>query len=262
MDNYRSLFLICLILLSLSAGRCSDQGSSGKTLSADQVIPEDTLITIESYYVKQGSCQCGPTSFYMIFKFYGDNKIDGSFWDLPGCATEYSLKEDLSVVEKTSLVSRWLGVTCGWFAGDLTGKMAGGITIKELDEKIRNLTADKANPYYNVASNIVSNTDDSVANLLQFNRINDSFLQQLIPVIIHLDRSSLYAGHFMVLAGYDSATGLVYYIDPNKNDSDPVLQSVSLTDFINSHWYISPDDSSTNPNAYWDGTWIGFTHAD
>jgi len=190
----------------------------------------------------------------MIFKFYGDNRVDTGFWDLPDCGTEYSLKEDLSVVEKTSLVSRWLGVTCGLIDGEIIA----GITIKNLNRKIMNLTADKVNPYYSVESN----TDNSVDNSSQFAVINNSFLQQQVPVIIHLDRPSPYTGHFMILAGYDSASGIVYYMDPNKKESDPVLQSVSLTDFLDSNWYVSPDESSTNPDAYWDGTWIGFIHAE
>ncbi len=259
MLKHRPLFLIFLVILAVVLNGCSDQGSStGYVYENPEVTPEDPVVpeipsaALESCFVKQGSGQCGPASFYMIFKFYGDNKIDTGFWDLPLCSTEYSLKEELSTVTKDSLVSSWLGVANS------------GITVVNLDKKIRNLTADKAAPYYTV----ISNTSDGADNAEQFETINSSFLQKQKAVIIHVSRPDIFgiplAGHFMVLAGYDSASGRVYFIDPNKNDDDPVLQSVSLAGFLNSSWYRSPDYSLTYPvpDAYWDGTWIGFTHAE
>lgn len=238
---YKPLVL-CMFAILLFFISCADQESS-----------DFSVYAWNSFFVKQGSGQCGPTSFYMIFKSYGDNTDPGIFHELPACDSEIDLRENLSVVTKDSSVSKWLGVTDS------------GITITKLSTKISNLTFDGQSPFYNVSGN----TDDKYNNnLFQFLLINKLYLQNGIPVIIHLRRPELanvqiFSGHYMVLAGFSSKSKIIYYIDPNKNDSDPAVQCVSLSDFLSSDWYHSPDYSLLNPvpDAFWDGTWIGFTHA-
>ena len=242
MKNYRKHLILYILAIALFNITCSDQDSSDYSLSIGQ-----------SFFVEQGSGQCGPTSFYMIFKFYGDNTDPGIFRELPDCDAEIDLRENLTIVTKDSAVSKWLGVTDS------------GITITKLKTKISGLTIDRLRSFYYVSGN----TDDNYDNkFLQLSLIYNSFLRYGIPVIIHLRRPNwgniqIFSGHFMVLAGYNNKNGTIYYIDPNKNNDDPVVQTVSVSDFLNTNWYHSPDYSSVNPvpDAYWDGTWIGFTHA-
>jgi hypothetical protein len=94
------------------------------------------------------------------------------------------------------------------------------------------------------------------------------------PVIIHLKRRFAdlgVSGHYLVVIGYDRATGEVLYLDPNDSGFDPreegydpdaldwseAVRRVSRDDFINSYWYQKP----WYPDARWDGKWLGFTRS-
>lgn len=233
MREKKASIAAAFFILLISAA-CSDSGSG-----------YDPFVDA-SFFVKQGSGQCGPTSFYMIFKYYGDNTYSGNFGEMPGCAEPLLLQEDLGTVTEESGVSTWLGVTDS------------GITIGNLFQKISSLGDDGCIPYYSLDGN----TDDSLdANGDKLEHIIQKFFIRELPVIIHLERANpLYSGHYIVLVGFDPAQELLYYVDPNKNDGDPAIQSVSLKKFLNTEWYRSPDYSAWNPvpDAYWDGTWIGF----
>jgi hypothetical protein len=220
---------------------------------SDESAVDFSLFIDSSFFVKQGSGQCGPTSFYMIFKFYGDHIYSSVFREMPGCSEAILLQEDLTEVTEDSGVSTWLGVT------DY------GITITELTDKITNLADDACGAYYHVEGN----TDDSLSdNSGMFSQINKHFLNRGFPIIAHLERPDwmglpLFSGHYIVVAGYNETEKKVYYVDPNKNDDDPAIQSVPLSDFLKTDWYRSPDYSLTYPipDAYWDGTWAGFYRA-
>lgn len=205
---------------------------------------EMLTVAADEFFVKQGSGQCGPTSFYMIFRYYGDNTFQGEFTELPGCAEVFPLQEDLTEVTADSGVSRWLGVT------------SSGIGIESLMEKISLLSTDRNYPWYITSGDTSTTTEQRES---RFMVIYNNFLVNDIPVIIHLSRPAL-TGHFMVIAGYDPRHKTVYYVDPNKADDAPDVQSVALSDFLNSQWYESPESPLT-PYGYWDGTWIGFWHA-
>ncbi len=205
-----------------------------------------------SFFVKQGSGQCGPTSFYMIFKYYGDHKYKGTFTELPDCTETIPLQEDLDIVTKDSGVSEWLGVTDS------------GIKTEALLDKIMRLAHADHVQYYTV----YGNTDENMQNKKDvFNRINRDFLKEHRPVILHLSRPrvagfKILSGHYIVLTGYNAGAERVYYVDPNRKEKDSVIQSVPLKDFLENRWYHSPDYSLTwpVPDASWDGTWIGFYH--
>ena len=199
----------------------------------------------DNFFVKQGTGQCGPTAFYMIFRYYGDNNFIGDFTELPECSEKLSLQEELTEVTADSGVSRWLGVT------------GSGIGIASLKEKISLLSTDRNYPWYITGGETSTTT---VLRETRFMEIYNSFLKNDIPVIIHISRPAL-TGHFMVLVGYDPRHGIVYFVDPNKDDSSPDVQSIGLYDFLNSQWYESPENPLT-PYGYWDGTWIGFRHAE
>jgi len=199
----------------------------------------------DNFFVKQGSGQCGPTAFYMIFRYYGDNNYMGEFTELPGCDQILPLQEELVEVTSDSGVSKWLDVTTS------------GIGIGSLKEKISRLTTDRNYPYY------ITQGDTSTTTILheaRFMIIYNNFLRNDLPVIIHLARPAL-TGHFMVLVGYDPRHRVVYYVDPNRDDGVPAVQNVDLYDFLNTQWYESPENPLT-AYGYWDGTWIGFRHGE
>lgn len=203
----------------------------------------------DDFFVRQGAGQCGPASFYMIFRYYGDTTFDGEFTGLPDCSEIFPLQEELTEVTEDSAVSKWLGVTDT------------GIAIAALKDKISRLTADRNTPWYITEGDIVKTEI-----LLQerFLIIQTMYLNNDLPVIIHLSRPDIsgipVTGHYMVLAGYDPGKKVVYYIDPNRDEDSPVIQRVDLHDFLYSQWYESPDNMLI-PNGYWDGTWIGFRHS-
>ena len=207
-----------------------------------------SLFADNSFFVRQGSGQCGPTSFYMIFKYYGDNNFKGQFTEL-GSTENLLLQENLTEVTKESAVSRWLGVTDS------------GINIKDLLNKISDLSGDGINPYYTTEADTEITDADRQS---RFAKIYNNYLKNDLPVIIHMRRPKILniplSGHYMVLVGYDSEKKLVYYVDPNKNEGVPAGQCVKIREFLNSGWYSSPDNSLV-PDAYWDGTWIGFKHS-
>lgn len=198
----------------------------------------------DDFFVKQGSAQCGPTSFYMIFRYYGDNTYPGEFTELPDCADVLPLQEDLAEVTSDSGVSRWLGVT------------STGITAGNLKEKISRLSTDRNYPWY-ITEGDIQKTDTLQEE--RFSVIYNNYLRNDLPVIIHISRPAPLTGHYMVLVGFDPQHKNVYYIDPNRDMEAPVVQSVGLESFLDKQWYESPDNPLI-PYGYWDGTWIGFRH--
>ncbi|HOW83744.1 MAG TPA: C39 family peptidase [Spirochaetota bacterium] len=231
----KNKILITAVALSAICMSCSIDGS-GYDVFVDS-----------TFFVKQGSGQCGPTSFYMIFRYYGDNAYAGNFGEMPDCPVALDLQEELDTVTQDSGVSAWLGVTDS------------GINVEDLHNKISNLGNSDCSAYYSVDGN----TDNSLnANNAEMSHIVEDFIDRERPVIIHLERANpLYSGHYIVLVGFDPAGERVYYVDPNKNDEDPVVQSVSISAFLGSAWYRSPDYDPVwypIPDAYWDGTWVGF----
>lgn len=232
MKFFKAVLKLVIILPLFLTGFSCLQGEGMLTLAGDD------------FFVRQGPGQCGPTSFYMIFRYYGDNAFTGEFTELPDCAAVFPLQEELAEVTSGSGVSRWLGVT------------GTGISSGELMDKISRLSADRNYPYY------ITTGDTSTTTLLRETRfffIYNNFIKNDLPVIIHLSRPAL-SGHFMVLVGFDPHDKTVYYVDPNRDEDSPVVQGVGLSDFLNSQWYESPENTLT-PYGYWDGTWIGFRHA-
>ena len=105
----KNKILITAVALSAICMSCSIDGS-GYDVFVDS-----------TFFVKQGSGQCGPTSFYMIFRYYGDNAYAGNFGEMPDCPVTLNLQENLDMVTQDSGVSTWLGVTdSGINIGDLT----------------------------------------------------------------------------------------------------------------------------------------------
>jgi len=219
-----------------------------------------------AFNVKQGAGQCGPASFYLIFRYYGDDKknicfskgINGPLFrmDISSLKSEKgNTNNDNSavIIKRNSPVSKWMNGRSGstdW--GELTAAVNELYYLKKDGKKDR---------YYSV---IESNDDvisPSQSNLqsrkvMFFDRIVLSYLDMNRPVIVHLKRKWPYSGHYIVLIGYDRNTSTIFYMDPN-NKSGEIVRKVSSDSFLCSYWYEGDPELNWG-NACWSGRWIGF----
>ena len=223
-----------------------------------------------AFYVKQGPGQCGPASFYMVFRYHGDDRRDYWFSKgvkgdlfrmgidyLPGGAVTGTGDSSLVTIKKNSPVSKWMNGnnrSTGW--GELTG------AINSLYYVGINRKREK---FYSVIESCDRITEPGPNNLNIrktnfYNRIVSGFLGRNRPVIVHLKRSWPFPGHYIVLIGYASATSTVYYMDPNNNTGG-VVKKIPADDFIGSYWYEG-DPRLHWGKACWNGRWIGFYRAE
>lgn len=219
-----------------------------------------------AYLVKQGPGQCGPASFYIVFRYYGHDTGNFRFSKGPDGAVftmgtgELQPDKGSGTGEKKPVIIMKDSPVSGWMNGK-----DNSTDWSELAEAISNLYYVRSNnireKFYPV---IVSNNKATVpgskthkARKIIFNEmIVPMFLDHNRPVIVHLKRKWPYPGHYIVLIGYNSATGTVYYMNPNYDGGD-IIKSVSAEDFTGSYWYQSDNEQSWG-RAYWNGQWIGF----
>lgn len=219
-----------------------------------------------SFYVKQGPGQCGPASFYIVFRYYGDDSKDflfskganGSLFrmgknDLQGDAVSGGGNDSPVVIKKNSTVSKWMNGSdnsTDW--GELTAAVNNLFLVNNNNGRER---------FYSV---IESEDRASVPDggSLQARRKNfydmivARFLNRNRPVIVHLKRKWPYPGHYIVLIGFDPATATVYFMDPNDSTGD-IVKKVSLDDFTGLYWYEANPELRWG-RACWNGQWIGF----
>ncbi len=208
------------------------------TLSAMQ--PYQTPGSFEP--VPQGSAQCGPTSFYMIFNYFNDQQL----FVKDNCTTIIDFSDKHTKITKDSQISQYF-----------LGGSSYGISLKNLKTKIDNIyEVGSCNPYYiseleNSYTGYNSNGEKERRERLEY--IKNNYLDNNIPVILHLKRFWFLWGHYIVLTGYDDINGVIYYADPNG----ALLNTVTIDDFIKKNWYLHKGDP-IYMQARWDGKWIGF----
>lgn len=236
--------------------------SNDNDSSSDQENTTFFGITQEDIYTHQGPNQCGPACFYMVFKYYKDYTFEGTLSISPDCIGDSILNgisEIFSVILSDSWVSQWLNTN------------ADGITCDQFIEKIGFISiceADVSRPFYSAVEGscavlgIDSDNPSSAINMEKkerFSYIVTNYLINKYPVLIHLRRGTYYPGHWIVLTGYDSKKNEVYYMNPLKEDTAPIIETIGYDSFIIEGWYTHAD-FWWYPDAYWDGTWIGFHH--
>jgi hypothetical protein len=86
--------------------------------------------------------------------------------------------------------------------------------------------------------------------------IRENLLNRNMPVVIHLQSSIPFCGHYVTLVGFDSRRSTVYYADSLRSRSG--VQSVSLEEFLGSWFYVS----GKYYKARWDGEWMAIWHAE
>jgi hypothetical protein len=213
------------------------------------------------YFVKQDDFQCGPASFYTIFKYYGDNRRPYPFY-YPTLGSPLNLyltavtSNGVDVLTGSDSVSAWImGVAISTTWNMLVGAV-----------RMLSFMADGAlSFFYTGVASHDSETDNNdagravrLSNFME--QIVPEFFEKNRPVIAHLKRTWPYPGHYLVLIGYDYLTETVYYMDPNGDESAPV-GTVSLENFINEFWYSGPM-SAWYGRARWSGRWLGFFRAE
>ncbi len=222
------------------------------------------------YFVPQvtgasGIATCGPTSFYMMLKFFDFQAVFEPDESDPRCPYWYcplscpaALNDAIHYPSKVSLYSR----AYRYLAKNQWDCLIGGASISTLEYAARKLKYNDGTKALNTTQKYTTRTKDPAIKAAQLNIIKSGYLDHNAPVIIHLSRKTG-VGHYIVIAGYHQ--GYVYFLDPNEGahgqsgtgtciDSDCLLQKIPYTNFINDSWYIN----SGLGDGYWDATWAGF----
>lgn len=197
--------------------------------------------------VAQGSSQCGPASFYNIFNFLGANQAfkEVNLSEHPEDMAVYGNK-----VTKDTAICKWIN------GGNTSG--TSWTQLKSAADKLH--AAGSTLPYFK--SELNSNTTDygtTAGDTERENRLNyikTNYLDKNHPVMIHLRRNYYLAGHYIMITGYDPASGKVYYVDPNGGSAGEITK----TSFVKDKWYISPSNTASYYRARWDGEWMAFYH--
>ncbi len=192
--------------------------------------------------VPQGSAQCGPASFYMIFNHFNDHGL----YTGKDCSTAIDQSAKLATVTKDTAIVKYIN----------NGSTA-GTTWEQLKDAADGLYKNCAARYTSELNNRFTDyhvAADEAEREKRFAYIVRNYLKNNRPVIIHLKRLYLFSGHYVVLIGYDESENRVYYADPNKGR----ICSAAYDDFIREKFYVSPDNSAAYYRARWDGEWMGF----
>ncbi len=257
----------------VSCNTGSDTGA-GDNSSDDGAVPEPVNSYIgvvdENFFVQQDDSLCGPASFYMIFKYYGDPCSGAVLSINPECAANAiisGIDEIFSVILSSSWITSWLdsfldGVDCKNFFEKITSLSrcieGEGVPFYSVVDGSCNLTGEAPDDY---------EAEENIERRNRFEYILENFLKNGYPVILHLRRTYddypllWYPGHYVVLMGYDTDTQEVYIMDPFQEFGDHAAMTVPHDSFIMQRWYEGAGiTSKIYPAARWDGTWIGFHH--
>lgn len=222
-------------------------------------IVEDPAV----YFVSQGPSQCGPTAFYMIFKYLGDH--------LPGAGpTGADLAETIpgdgvSVLGESSKIAA--------FIRSQPGTYPAGTDWRRLEAAARRLRRGAKAFYPCIQSNpreTGNHGQGEAEREVIFERDLVAFLETDTPVLVHLKRPYGMAGHYLTVIGHDPGSDEVLYLDPNNRALDPraegfdpneadwsqAVERVPRSEFVAGYWYKQPGTLG----ARWDGKWLGFTH--
>ena len=223
---------------------------------------------IANYFQQQNSAICGQTSMYMIARYYGHVGKD-HVGDYPYKTLNllgYWVSVDLDSYADVN--KYWLFYVAGGMPITRVGTAIGALEmvdgIKKNNIKFYNNRYYAKNPNgLGYASGQKTTYDKTATNdnmyelAARLDYIKANYLDLGIPAVIHLDRVSG-TGHYVILAGYDPASGTIYYVNPNWgacHTTGDKLESVDVSSFILDEWYVCGDDP-----AFWDGKWFVFYH--
>lgn len=218
-----------------------------------------------SFYIQQGPAMCGPTAFFLIFNYYKDNQIpspyffdkNGNIVDLfqpiPKLKGKMNKNIDQERLTQETKISKWINPEGNATRWSRLKEGAKNLYHKDTHGNLKN--------YYTIVRSndaAISGTHEGIKTrkkILETEIL--PFLDKNHPVIVHLKRKGLFSGHYIVLVGYDQIKGSVFFIDPNKKNSDPVIQHVDQNRFVGKSWYKGSAPRYWG-KAEWDGKWLGF----
>ena len=218
------------------------------------------------YHVKQGAGQCGPASFYIVFRYHGDDLreyrfskgADGDVFrmginDLQRDDEPGSSKSLPVIIKKNSPVSKWMNGknnSTGW--KELAGSIKNLFYVKDNNQRKRFYSVIEYNDRESVPG--AKNLRDRKK--IFYDKIVPLFLNRNRPVIVHLKRKWPYPGHYIVLIGFDPGSSALFYMDPSDY-SGAIVKKVPIDEFIGSYWYEANPELRWG-RACWNGQWIGF----
>lgn len=250
--------------------------------------------SVAASWVQQDSAQCGPTSFYMIFKYYEDHLSANSYYDdtteLIGLNSEgynKDLRINVTYLSQKSSISIWLGIDDGSV-----------LVRSDFYDKISVLKngSDLSQPHYTMSDRTYVTDQLALSDVSEksgrLDYIIDNYLSKGYPVIIHLERVWYKSGHFVILAGYeekydeygnvDTDNSEIIYMDPNLDKYEYENMTINWTDqdegigvpanpllrvtrknFLEERWYRSEAYLYVwnDVRAWWDGIFYGFIPA-
>ena len=233
---------------------------SASAMQPYEIIQKDP----KAYYAKQAGPQCGPAAFYMLVKYYKDHLK--RFYDTSGNPVDLSLGSNHDKNNTRALPDRVTGESgvSQWIKGGArsTGwkRLLNG--TRELYSKNKEGNLQR---YYTCVDSHDSmtgrNKKGGETRMTNFKkRIKPLFLNENRPVIVHLKRRWPFPGHYIVLVGYDESKGVVYYMDPNLEEYDDLIQEVPFKTFIDDDYWYEGNAPAFWGNARWSGRWLGFYH--
>jgi hypothetical protein len=198
-----------------------------------------------------GSGYCGPASIYHIISYYGDwgeyeYKTPSGLW----------AETPLEIPEITEANPMFIDVTdFGIFIQPDPDMGSGWIDLKKVAKLYR--SRNTRDPLYQT---YVCSEDTEIEAIetrrARLGYIRDHLLTKGLPVVIHLESSIPFYGHYITLIGHSLDRNEVYYVDSLKHDSG--VLSAPADDFLGS-WFYSAGLLYT---ARWDGEWMALWHPD
>ncbi|MBU1171408.1 MAG: C39 family peptidase [Proteobacteria bacterium] len=214
MKTKSSCFLACVIVI-LTLFACGSNGNS-KSSSGISVIQQPYEKTAQWSWVApiDGSGYCGPAALYHIISYYGDYGLYDSK-NLPENDWAADLIE-IPVITSTSPLMYIDDTSFGSFIQpDDTGSSWSYL------ERVANLyySKDDNAPLYDVyVCSSHTLIEDIEIRRARLTYIREHLLNKDMPVVIHLDSSIPFLGHYVTLIGYSSNNETIYYVDSMHND--------------------------------------------
>lgn len=248
-----SFFTACLIAVIALFSCGPDNGSSppGSPSAPENGQPVHENGAWEWVAPIDGSGYCGPASIYHIISYYGD-------WGAYEYKTPSGLwaETPLEIPEITEENPVFIDVTdFGLFIQPDPDAGSGWIDLKKAAKLYR--SRNTADPLYKT---YVCSEDTEIEAIetrrARLGYIRDHLLAKGLPVVIHLESSIPFYGHYITLIGHSLERNEVYYADALKHDSG--VLSAPTEDFLGS-WFYSAGLLYT---ARWDGEWMALWHPD
>ena len=245
---------LLLVSALLTLGACgSDSGGSDRRDPFEIVERQPFLDPDDWGWVApiDGGGYCGPASLYHIIHYYGDSgDYDWITAEKTWAGTRLHIP-DISAANPMFIDNTAFAL----FIQPDPDLGSGWIDLKKVTNLFRSKNIlDRMYRAFTCTS--YTEIEEVTARELRLSYIREHILSQGIPVVVHLESSIPFYGHYITLIGHDPENGDVYYVDSLKHDKG--IQTVAEDDFLEG-WFYSAGLLYT---ARWDGEWMAFWHTE